>query len=120
MEYDDTDKEALKKFLREKISREIILKYLFLKSLEGDYEDEYIKTKYRINPGKIRRDYSLLDKNEIACMENEITARIQAGEIDLHSETVRWHRESLQSLYASERGKKGQEALKAKREEESR
>ena len=105
------DRNALKNFLREKIDREIILKYLFIKSIEEKYEDEYIETKYRIKPGKIRRDYNALDKDKIGNIEKEILAKIEAGEINLNFEAVRWHRESLQTMYASERGKKGQEAL---------
>ena len=117
MEYDDIDKKALKAFLREKINREIILKYLFVKSIEEEYGDEYIQTKYRIKPERIRRDYNALNKTEIENMEQEIIAKIEAGEINLNSEAIRWHRESLQSMRASEIGKKGQAAWKAKREE---
>ena len=108
------DRNALKNFLREKIDREIILKHLFIKSIEEKYEDDYIETKYRINPEKIRRDYNALDKDKIESIEKEILAKIETGEISLNSEAVRWHKESLQTMYASERGKKGQAELKAK------
>ena len=114
------DRNALKNFLREKIDREIILKYLFIKSIEKKYDDEYIETKYRVKPEKIRKDYNALDKNKIESMEKEILAKIEAGEINLNSEAARWHKESLQNMYASERGKKGQEYLKEKKEEISK
>lgn len=85
----EIDKKALNKFLKEKINREIILKYLFLNSLEEQYGDDYIKTKYRINPENIRKEYNSLNKDEIADMEKEIIAKIQAGQINLNSEAVR-------------------------------
>ena len=118
--FDGIDRKALDDFLKEKINREIILKYLFIKSIEEKFEDEYIQAKYRINPKKIRREYNSLDKEKIASMEKDLRAKIEEKIIDLDSEAVRWHRESFQSPRSSETGKKGQEALKAKREENER
>ena len=92
----EIDKKALNKFLKEKINREIILQYLFLESIEKQYGDEYIKTMYRINPENIRKEYNSLDKEEILDMEKDIKAKIQAGQINLNTEAVRWHKESFE------------------------
>ena len=116
--FDGIDRKALDDFLKEKINREIILKYLFIKSIEARYEDDYIKTKYRIDAQKIRREYNSLDREKIGEMENELKVKIQAGEIDLNAEAVRWHRENFEEKEKNELRKKEQEELKGKKEDE--
>ncbi len=95
--FEGIDKKAFTESLKEENRRKIILKYLFLKSIEKEYADEYIKTKYRINPKTIREQYEGLDKEEIAVLESELKAKIQKGIINLQSEAVNWHRESFSS-----------------------
>jgi len=114
--FEGIDKKAFMDSLKDDINREIILKYLFIKSIEARYEDDYIKTKYRIDAQKIRREYSSLDKEKIGEMENELKAKIQAGEIDLNAEAVGWHRESFEEVVRKELKKKEQEESKEKRE----
>ena len=88
--------------------------------MEEKYEDEYIQTMYKINPTKIRNDYNALNKEEIADMEENLIAQINAKEINLASEAVRWHREGLSAIRRSEISKKGYETYKAKKEEAKR
>lgn len=87
--------EDIRDYLREKVSRDIIMKYLFIKTIDGNHGDEYIKTKYRINAFKIRTLYKALNESEREKIEKEIKAQIEAGEINLEQEAVNWHREAL-------------------------
>ena len=51
--------QAMKEFLREKISIDVITKYIFIKSMEEKYDDEYLDRMYRINCRNIRERYSV-------------------------------------------------------------
>ena len=90
-----TNNEDMRAYLREKVSRDIIMKYLFIKTIDENYGDEYIKTKYRINAFTIRSLYKALDENERQKLEEEIKEQIESGEIVLEQEAVKWHREAL-------------------------
>lgn len=87
--------EDIRDCLREKVSRDIIMKYLFIKTIDENHGDEYIKTKYRINAFKIRSLYKALDETEREKLEKEIKAQIEVGEINLEQEAINWHREAL-------------------------
>ena len=87
--------EDIREYLREKVSRDIIMKYLFIKTIDENHGDEYIKTKYRINAFKIRSLYKALDESEKERLEKEIKEQIESGEIDLEQQAVNWHREAL-------------------------
>ena len=94
--------QAMKKFLREKVNRDVIMKYLFIKTIEKDYDHEYIKTMYRINASAIIEKYNKLSEDERKELETTIRKQIEVGEIDLNKEAVNWHRESLHAKHISE------------------
>ena len=102
--------EALRKFLSEEANKEIITKYMFIKSKEEKYSDEYIKAKYRINPATIRNLYNGIDEEERAKIESIIKKQIEAGEKDLDKLAAIWHRQALIT------GKKGETNRKANKE----
>ena len=89
------NKQEMREYLRQKANREIIMKYLFVKEIEGRYDDEYIKTRYRINAATIRGLYSALSDEDKKEVESTIKKQIEAGEINLNKEAVNWHREDL-------------------------
>ena len=88
----------INEYLRELIIKEAVLKYLFVKSMENKYNDEYLNMKYRINTKNIREEYDVIGKERRAGIEKELRAKIEAGEIDLDKEAARWHREALIKL----------------------
>lgn len=94
--------QAMREFLKEQINRDVIMKYLFIKTIEKDYDDEYIKTMYRINASDIRGKYNALSETERKSLESKIKKQIEAGEINLNEEVVNWHRESLKASYLRE------------------
>ncbi len=89
------DVEGIRSYLKEMVNKEIIMKYLFIKSMEGNYDDKYIARKYKINVASTRIQYNSLSQDEKSKIERDIKAKIENGEIDLHEEAVRWHREGL-------------------------
>ena len=104
----------VREYIRRKASREIIIKHLFLESIESRYSDEYIETMYRISPLKIRSLYDALNENEKIEMEEEIKKQIATGDIDIKKEVIQWHRESLSAKHRREinkenRNKQGKE-----------
>ena len=107
-----------KKYFREQAIRETILKYLFVKSLEEEYDFERIAFTYRINPEIIIKAYNGLNKEESSNIENEIIEKINKGEIDLKHEAARWHKQGLKESQLTEQAVKGQKVLKARQEKE--
>lgn len=105
--------QAMREFLREKVYREVIMKYLFIKTLEEKYDDEYIRTIYRINASAIRGEYNALSEDERKQLESNIRKQIESGEINLNKEAINWHRQSLHAKHMSEineeNNKKGEE-----------
>ena len=99
--------EVLGKFLREEADKEIITKYMFIKSKEEKYSDEYIKAKYRINPETIRNLYNGIDENERLKLESIIKKQIEAGEKDLDKLAAIWHRQALISVKKGDSNRKG-------------
>ncbi len=91
--------QAIQDYLREIINKEIIMKYLFIKSMEEDYGDEYLTRKYRINVSLIRKSYDKLKPDERDRIQRDIETKIVNGEIDLSREAVRWHKEELNKYY---------------------
>ena len=89
--------------IRKIVNTDIILKYLFLESLDEKYGDEYISAKYRINAKKIRMQYEYISKEyDIEGLENEIKSQVDSGDIDLNKKAVEWHKDALKK---AKRGK---------------
>ena len=103
------NEESVKDYTRKIVNKEIIKKYLFIKSLEETYGDEYIRIMYRINPLAIRNSYSTIDENEKDQLEAEIQELIAKGEIDLTEEAKKWHRESFKTTFRSKEDKRCEE-----------
>ena len=97
---------ALGKFLREEANKEIITKYMFIKSKEEKYSDEYINAKYRINPATIRNLYNKIDQNERLKLESILKKQIESGEKDLDELAAIWHRQALMSAKKGQANKK--------------
>ena len=91
------NEESVKDYTRKIVTKEIIKKYLFIKTLEKTYGDEYIRTMYRINPLAIRGAYDTIEEKERAELEAQIQDLIARGEIDLTEEAKKWHRESFKT-----------------------
>ena len=91
-----------KDFINKLAYEHIIQQYLFIKLLEKDFSDEYIKTMYRINASAIIEKYNKLSEDERKELETTIRKQIEVGEIDLNKEAVNWHRESLHAKHISE------------------
>lgn len=87
--------EAMRKYLKEQVSRDLIIKYMFIKSKEEKYSDEYIQKKYKINALKIRALYKALDKEEVGRLEKTIINQIETGEINLDEQAVIWYKQYL-------------------------
>lgn len=87
--------QAMREFLREKVNIDIVMKYMFIKSMEGRYDDEYLDRMYRIDTTSIRKGYDGLGKEERKKTEENIRKKIAAGEVDLSKEAINWHREGL-------------------------
>lgn len=116
--------QAMKEFLREKISIDVITKYIFIKSMEEKYDDEYLDRMYRINCRNIREKYSVIPEEDRTRIEDNIRKQIAVGEIDLSVEAANWHREGLRK-YQDERrledcSIKANEVKRSKREGEER
>ena len=104
------DKEkSVKDYMRKLVNKDIITKYLFIKTLEENYGDEYIKTIYRINPLAIRGAYNAIDEKERSELEAEIQESIAKGEIDLTEEAKKWHRESFKTTFRNKEDKRCEE-----------
>lgn len=116
--------QAMRDFLREKLYRDVVMKYVFIKAMEEKYDDEYLDRMYRINCRNIREKYNIIPEEERSRIENDIRKQIDAGEIDLSKEAVNWHREGLMK-YQNEKGLeiasiKGNEVKRSKIEGEER
>ena len=94
--------ESMRNFLREKVNKEIVMKYMFIKSMEEFYDDEYLSIKYRINVSLIRENYDKLKPDERDRIQRDIETKIVNGEIDLSREVVRWHKEELNKDYTKD------------------
>lgn len=103
--------QAIKDFLRAEVCKDIVIKYIFIKSIEGSYDDDYLYKTYGLRPLMIKKRYKFLEKDEREEMEKTINQKIEAGEIDLNKEAEKWHREKLKAEYcrkiASENSIKG-------------
>lgn len=88
--------QAMREFLREKINVDVITKYIFIKSMEEKYDDEYLSKMYRIDCRNIRQNYSLIPEEERGRIESNIRKQIESGVIDLKKEAVIWHKEGLE------------------------
>ena len=93
----------LRKYLRQKTNEIIVMKYMFIESLEDNYGDEYIYRLYKINPFTIRKLYSSLPENEREEIRTKINKQIESGEINLKDKAAEWHKEALKSEAASRR-----------------
>ncbi len=91
----------LRKFLRQKTNEIIVMKYMFIESLEDNFGEEYIYRLYKISPDTIRKLYFSLPENEREEMRTKINEQIKSGEIDLKNKAVEWHKEGLKSEAAS-------------------
>ena len=98
--------QAMRDFLREKIDKDIVMKYLFIKGMGEFYDDEYLTRMYRIDVLKIRQQYDALEQNKRNRIEKDIRDQIVAGEVDLSKEAVIWHREALKRKVKKETNRK--------------
>jgi len=96
------DNKEMKKYIRREASKEIILKHIFIETLELSYSDEYIETMFRISPFKIRNLYDALNEDEKIEIEEELKKQIELGNIDIKQSAVQWHRESLKAAHRRE------------------
>ncbi len=95
------------KFFREKVNRDIIMKYMFLESLGEQYGDEYIMMMYKINSKNIRALYGAINEDERVKVGNDIKKEIESKKLDLNKKAVEWHKEALRK--ESERDSEGEE-----------
>ncbi len=89
------NEQSMREFLKEKVYYDVIMKYMFIKSMEDRFDDEYLDRMYRINTSRVRGVYKEIGEKEREKIEEKIRMQIEAGEIDLNKEVVRWHREAL-------------------------
>ena len=94
--------QAMREFLREKVNKDIVLKYLFIKQMEKDFDDEYLDRMYRIDTTRIRKMYDDIEGKDRDKIEKDIVGQIKSGEINLSKEAVNWHREGLKKAYIKE------------------
>lgn len=87
--------EQTKEYFKEEVYKKVIQQYLFLQSLKYKLGDDYIKTKYRINPSKIIALYNAIPKEQREKLEQEIETKIENKEIDLNALAVQWHKENF-------------------------
>lgn len=109
------DNEKLRAFLREKVNRDIIIKYLFIKNNEGQYDDQYIKRTYGITPFTIRELYKGLNEDERRKVEEKVTEEMETGEINLEKEAENWQREALKKQHLREKNEKGKNQKREER-----
>lgn len=114
---DMDNNQAMREFLREKVNKDIVLKYLFIKEMEKDFDDEYIDRMYRIDTTRIRKMYEDIEGKDRDKIEKDILSQIKTGEIDLNREAVNWHREGLKRAHIKETNKINSNSNKGKREE---
>ena len=105
------DNKSVKDYFRLKASEEIVKKYLFLKTLEENYDNEYIKINYRINPLTIQMMYDSLNEDERKAIEAILKKQIEENEIDLKEEAKKWHRNASKNInkngaYRKEKGER--------------
>lgn len=103
------DNEALKEFIKQKAYRDIIIKYMFVKSMEKQYSDKYIDMKYKLNSAIIRKKYELLEESYRESVENSILEQINSGKIDLRSEAAAWHKAALKKEANARKNRNGKE-----------
>lgn len=102
---------SLREFLRQKVNEDIVIKYLFLESKKGNnYQDEYIRMTYGIDSKFIKEQYDRMNEKDRKRVEEKLKSKIEAGEIDLNEEAVKWHKETLKRDYL-----KGINSQKAKK-----
>ena len=97
------NKKEMRDLIRDSAVREIVMKYLFIKTIEDTHGDEYIKTMYRINSSLIRQAYNALGKEEREEMEKIVKEQIELGEVDLNKEAINWHRQSVKKEVIGEK-----------------
>ena len=86
-----SNNKSINDYLRAKVIEDIIKKYLFIQTLEKEYGDEYIKTKYGISPATIRKLYATLGESEKLEIEDTLKKQIEEKELDLSEEAKIWH-----------------------------
>ncbi len=89
--------QAINEFLGQEVCKDVVMKYIFIKSIEESYDDEYIYKMYGLRPLMIKERYKSLEKDERVKMEKNIREKIEAGEIDLSQEAEKWNRKKLKA-----------------------
>ena len=72
-----------KDFINKLAYEHIIQQYLFVKLLEKDFSDEYIKTMYRIKPSSIRGQYNSIPVSIREMIEQDLKLQIEQGKLNL-------------------------------------
>jgi len=98
-----------KDFINKLAYEHIIQQYLFVKLLEKDFSDEYIKTMYRIKPSSIRNQYNSIPVSIREIIEQDLKLQIEQGKLNLREKAKEWHRESFQESIKEKLNKETEE-----------
>lgn len=93
---------AMREFLKERINKDIVMKYIFVQTMEGQCTGEELREKYGIDIEDIRQKYEELEEAERERVENSIRKQIKAGEVDLSREAVSWQNQTMRMASTKE------------------
>lgn len=94
--------QAMIEFLKEKIDKDTVMKYIFVETMGSQYTVKKLKEKYGIDVEDIKRKYEGIEEGERIRVENLIRKQVKAGEVDLSKEAASWHKQTMKKTPTKE------------------
>lgn len=86
--------QAMREFLKEKINKDIVMKYIFAQTMKGQCTGEELKEKYGIDIEDIIQKYEEIEEEARVRLENSIRKQVEVGELNLNREAVSWQNQT--------------------------